>query len=106
MVTGIGGSVHRIRIEGVREMVKAYWSIWTLFLASAFVLFALGLFGPVTVVVYGFLAFGLVFAGMICVLPIMAHVDHEHEIEAHHVEPLKPVEAPQTAPAFGVLKSA
>jgi hypothetical protein len=36
----------------------------------------------------------------------MAHEIHEHDIEAHHVEPLKPVETPQTAPAFGVLKSA
>jgi hypothetical protein len=106
MAMGIGGRVHHIQIQGAKEMIKAYWSIWALFLASALVLLALGLFGPVTLVVYGFLAFGLVFAGMICVLPIMAHEVHEHDIEAHHVEPLKPVETPQTAPAFGVLKSA
>lgn len=48
---------------------KFYGSLWVVFAASAGVLWLANFFTLLTLVVFGFIAFGLVFAGMICVLP-------------------------------------
>lgn len=48
---------------------KFYGSLWIVFAASAGVLWLANFFTLLTLVVFGFIAFGLVFAGMICVLP-------------------------------------
>jgi ABC-type branched-subunit amino acid transport system permease subunit len=50
-------------------IVKVYWSIWALVLLLAAVLFVAGQFTDVTVVFFGFVVFGLVFMGMMSVLP-------------------------------------
>lgn len=86
--------------------VKAYLYTWGMFLLAALALLLTGNFTMLTAVVFGFIAFGLVFLGMMNVLPLAV---------AHQSEP-KLIEAPipargvarETAPAkgFHVLKSA
>lgn len=48
---------------------KIYGIVWMVVLLTAGVLFAAGLFTPIVTVAFGFLAFGLVFMGMMSVLP-------------------------------------
>jgi zinc transporter ZupT len=89
-------------------MVRAYWTIWAIFAFVGAVVFASGNFTNLMAVVFGFIAFGMVFMGMISVLPSMV----SHPASAKHPAEAAPVERPQesTAPAangaFGVLKSA
>ena len=53
---------------------KFYGFLWVLFAVSAGILWLAGVFTMLTAVVFGFIAFGLVFVGMMCVLP--GHVSH------------------------------
>ena len=48
---------------------KFYGYLWVLFAVSAGVLWLGNVFTMMTAVVFGFTAFGLVFTGMMCVLP-------------------------------------
>lgn len=48
---------------------KFYGFLWMLFTVSAGVLWLGGVFTMLTAVVFGFIAFGLIFTGMMCVLP-------------------------------------
>ena len=48
---------------------KVYAVIWSLFALTAAVLFVTGNFSIMTAIVFGFTAFGLVFIGMMFVLP-------------------------------------
>lgn len=85
--------------------VKAYWSIWGLFAIAALLLFATGNMTMLTIVVLGFVGFGLTFMGMMNVLPLL--VSHVNEAKPVHIESvaLQPMrETP--AKAFGMLKSA
>ena len=50
-------------------MVKIYTLIWFIVLSVAAMLFLMGNFTMFTGVVFGFIAFGLIFTGMMCVLP-------------------------------------
>ena len=50
---------------------KFYSFIWVLFFVSAGALWLAGALTLVGVVVFGFVAFGMVFTGMMCVLPGM-----------------------------------
>jgi hypothetical protein len=50
-------------------IVKVYWSIWAFVLLLAGALFVAGQFTDVTAVFFGFVVFGLVFMGMMSVLP-------------------------------------
>ena len=50
-------------------LVKSYWSICVVFAVSAGILLLGGVFTMFVATVYGFIAFGLIFAGMMCVLP-------------------------------------
>ncbi len=50
-------------------LVKSYWSSWILFSIMAGIFLMVGSFSMVVAVVFGLIAFGLVFAGMMCVLP-------------------------------------
>ncbi len=50
-------------------LIKSYWSLCVVFAVSAGILLLGGVFTMFVAVVYGFIAFGLVFAGMMCVLP-------------------------------------
>lgn len=73
---------------------KTYGILWTLVFAVAGVIWLAGVFTLLTGVVFGFLAFGMTFMGMMCVLPsTVAHsAPQEHEMA-------KPKEAPKAAPA-------
>ena len=86
-------------------LVKAYWMTWGVVAVAALVFFAAGSFTTLTGVVFGFIAFGLTFMGMMGVLPVM--VGHptpvvEEKIPAQALQPMR--ETP--ARAFGMLKSA
>ena len=60
---------------------KFYGSIWVLFALSAGIVWLLGAMSLLTLVVYGFITFGMVFMGMMCVLPGMVSHSREEEIE-------------------------
>jgi hypothetical protein len=53
--------------------VKVYWMIWAVALAAAGLFFVTGNLTTMVGIWFGFLAFGLVFMGMISVLPSMVH---------------------------------
>lgn len=55
---------------------RFYSYLWIVFAAAAGTFWIAGLFTMLTLVVFGFVAFGLVFTGMICVLP--GAVSHPH----------------------------
>ncbi len=50
-------------------LVKSYWSSWIVFAVMAGIFVSVGAFTMLVAVVFGFIAFGLVFIGMMCVLP-------------------------------------
>ena len=80
-------------------LVRAYLLTWGILLVAALAFLATGNFSMFTGVVFGFLAFGMTFMGMMSVLPSMVA----------HPEPPKPIvrePAKETAGVFGVLKSA
>ena len=52
-------------------MVKLYWSLWSVVALAALGIYLTGNFSPMAAVVFGFIAFGMVFMGMIGVLPTM-----------------------------------
>ena len=55
-------------------LIKTYWSLCVVFALSAGILLLGGVFTMFVAVLYGFIAFGLVFAGMMCVPPgVVAH---------------------------------
>ena len=83
-------------------IVRIYWSLWILTALSAIVLFLVGGLSMVAALVYGTIAFGLIFMGMIGVLPNLA----THPTEAPIASP-KPVAEPVVSTErIGVLKSA
>ena len=76
---------------------KFYTYLWIAFFAAAIVVFIAGAFTMFAGVVFGFVAFGLIFTGMMCVLP--AQVGHEHHA-SHNTsdiesQPVKQQEARQ-----------
>jgi len=77
---------------------KFYAFLWIVFAISAGVLWLAGVFTLTTIVVYGFIAFGLVFTGMMCVLPgVVSHppVAKPKTKPATRVQPtFKPVSVP------------
>jgi hypothetical protein len=64
-------STRRSDQKELAMMVKIYWATWFVVLAVAALLFVTGNFTPVFGVTFGFVAFGLVFMGMMSVLPAM-----------------------------------
>lgn len=48
---------------------KFYTYLWSIYFISAGIMWMAGSFTLVAVVVFGFVAFGMVFTGMMCVLP-------------------------------------
>ena len=88
-------------------LVKIYWTVWVVMAFGAAIIFGAGYFTAVVGVAFGFIAFGVVFMGMIAVLPAMVS----------HPAPRKRAAAPTRAAhtetpvvskpfASGVLKSA
>ncbi len=55
---------------------KLYSLVWVAFAVVAAILLMGGVFSMFIGVVFGFVAFGLVFMGMMCVLPGMYHFTH------------------------------
>ena len=86
---------------------RFYAILWVVFFLAALTCWVAGIMSLLTLVVFGFIAFGMVFAGMMCVLP--TQVAHEHEEEVRiAIEKPKPVRREakvekQTAPA-GALR--
>lgn len=68
-------------------MVKAYETIWTLIAVVAAAFFVTGNMTLFAGVVFGFLAAGMIFAGMMMILP--ATVAHRNHPETPTVEPAK-----------------
>lgn len=56
---------------------RFYFSLWFLFAAASVGIWVSGLMTMFALVVFGFVAFGLTFLGMMCVLP--SAVAHSHE---------------------------
>ena len=55
-------------------LTKVYFGLWFVVFLVAGILFMIGDFGMLTAVVFGFICFGLVFMGMMSVLPsVVAH---------------------------------
>lgn len=54
-------------------LTKIYFILWALIFLVAFGMFVTGLMTPVTAVVFGFIAFGMTFMGMMSVLPTSVH---------------------------------
>lgn len=86
---------------------RFYSALWIVFAAAALIFWIAGSLTMFVGVVFGFIAFGLVFTGMMCVLP--TQVAHEHERpEPLMIEIAKPAVAEarrETVPAVGVLRS-
>lgn len=86
---------------------RFYFSICILAAFAALITWLPGAMTPIGVVAFGFLAFALVFIGMMCVLP--SAVAHSHEKPAKRLaEPTAPVQPGQTAhmPGIATFKSA
>lgn len=83
-------------------IVRIYWSLWILTAISAIILFLIGGFTLMAAVVYGFIAFGLTFMGMIGVLPNIA----THPVEAPIASPKPVAEPAKRTERIAVLKSA
>ena len=56
---------------------RFYSFLWAIYFVVAAVLWLAGVFTLLTAVVFGFVAFGFVFMGMMCVLP--GAVSHPHD---------------------------
>jgi len=50
-------------------MVKLYWTLWAIIASIAVLLLATGNFTPLALIAFGFVSFGMIFMGMIAVLP-------------------------------------
>lgn len=85
--------------------VKFYWSTWALFLLIVLLLLATENLSLLTGVAFGFIASGLIFMGMMGVLPIMvAEPAAPKPAKAERVATQTMPESP--ANAFSILKSA
>ena len=62
-------------------MVKIYWTLWAIIAILAVLLFVTGNFTMLTLVAFGFVSFGMIFMGMIAVLPSTV---------GHHAPPKEP----------------
>ena len=83
-------------------LVKLYWSLCGIFMLAVVTTFLTGNFSMFSAFVFGCISFGLVFMGMISVLPIMA----AHPTPAKSQPVAVPAFREAPAKAFQVLKSA
>ena len=70
-------------------ITKVYFALWGLLFVAAAVLLLIGSMTPMTLVVFGFTGFGMVFMGMMGVLPIL--VTHPEPAKAAKVPKVRPV---------------
>lgn len=68
-------------------ILKIYGSIWFLFAMTGGVLYLTGLFGLMTAIVFGFITFGLIWFGMLGILPMLAEGEHHHALETASAKP-------------------
>ncbi|HBE83720.1 MAG: hypothetical protein JNK51_02420 [Blastocatellia bacterium] len=54
-------------------LTKIYIALWAIIVTSAVVMFLIGGLSELMIVAYGFICFGMVFMGMISVLPTAVH---------------------------------
>ena len=80
---------------------KFYWSLWVGFFVAAGICAAAGILTMLTATVFGFVAFGLIFTGMMCVLPTQVALDHE---KAPRTETVKRAVEPREQAPSGVTK--
>ena len=73
-------------------ITKVYFMLWGLLFLAAAVIFAIGIMTPMTLVVFGFISFGMVFMGMMGVLPIL--VTHPEPAKAIKIPKERPVKEP------------
>jgi hypothetical protein len=86
-------------------LVRIYWSLWGLIGLAALVVFAIGNFAMFSAVVFGFIAFGMTFMGMMGVLPVV--VSHPHvEKPAKAPKVAAPIRHEAPATGFHIFKSA
>lgn len=71
-------------------LVKIYWTLWAAVAAVAAILLVTGNFTMLTVVAFGFVSFGMIFMGMISVLPAtVVHHGPPQPAKARAVKPEK-----------------
>ena len=89
-----GFIVKNIFSYGRKQIVitKVYFMLWGLLFLAAAVIFAIGIMTPMTLVVFGFISFGMVFMGMMGVLPIL--VTHPEPTKAIKIRKERPVKEP------------
>jgi hypothetical protein len=68
-------------------MLKIYWTLWAIIGLTALLLFAAGSFTPLVLIAFGFISFGMIFMGMISVLP--STVGHHAPPAAPKIKPVK-----------------
>ena len=79
--------------------IRFYSYLWMIFWAAALLLWLVGAFTMMTAVVFGFTAFGLIFMGMMFVLPSNVHHEPVHE-EANSKPPVEAIiERPSLLPS-------
>lgn len=61
-------------------LIKIYETLWGLIGVAAFVLYLTGNLSEMAMVVFGFICFGMIFMGMISVLPFFV----THQTSARH----------------------
>lgn len=59
--------------EDFEMLTKVYFAFWALIVLAAIGFFVTGNLTPMVEVVFGFIAFGMVFMGIISVLPTSVH---------------------------------
>ena len=85
---------------------RAYKYLCIAFCLTAGLFWVTGLMTPLVFVVFGFVSFGLVFMGMMCVLP--ASVSHPQPAKTKPAPAARKVkvDAPERVETVGVLKAA
>lgn len=82
-------------------LTKIYAALWFTVVFAAGILFLAGNFTMLTAVVFGFITLGLVFAGMMCVLPVsVAHPTANVQVPSQEQqvirEPISVLQRPRT----------
>ena len=68
-------------------MVKIYWVLWAAIATLALILYVTGNFTQLTLIAFGFVSFGMIFMGMIAVLP--STVTHHAPPKVREAKPAK-----------------
>lgn len=63
-------------VSGIVIMTKIYIALWALYLLVVGAFYVTGNATPMAVVVFGFICFGMVFMGIMGVLPTAVHDSH------------------------------